>query len=207
MRLPPRAPRPAGSTIPPAVVVIALAWAVAAACAPQEAFAPPAERHARADARLGADLAAHLAALPGVADASVVVRTPRIDPLGPLAPLAPLAPPAPAGPARASVILTLAPGADAAAATDAARAAVVAAVPGLAADAIAVVAAAPPGPARAGLTRVGPFEVDAGSRRPLQLALAAALVAIAALAGWVVALELRRRRAAAGHGRRGIRPQ
>lgn len=200
MRLPPRALRPAGSTIPPAVAVIALAWAVAAACAPQEAFAPPAERHARADARLGADLAAHLAALPGVADASVVVRTPRLDPLGPLGP-------APPAPARASVILTLAPGADAAAATDAARAAVVAAVPGLAADAVAVVAAAPPGPARAGLTRVGPFEVDAGSRRPLQLALAAALVAIAALAGWIVALELRRRRGAAGHGRRGIRPQ
>ncbi len=65
------------------------------------------------------------------------------------------------------------------------------------ADAISISALAAPAPARAaGLTRVGPFEVAARSRGPLLGALAAALIAIAALASWVVALELRRRRPA-----------
>jgi type III secretory pathway lipoprotein EscJ len=170
-------------------LLVAITLALALAACRDDAFAPPAEAHARADGRLGETLAAHLAELPGVEAASVVVRTPRTDPLAP-------ATGAPAAPS-ASVIQTLEAGADAEAVTAAATAAVTAAVPALDAAAVTVTASEPPAAAAAAMTKVGPFEVSERSRGPLLAALATALVAIAALASWVVWI----------YGRRGIRPQ
>lgn len=169
--------------------MIRVLWVIGLALAACDAgaWSPAADRERRLERR-AAELSAHLAALPGIARASVVLDAPAPDPL---------APPAPAAPPRASVVLALAPGADPAAAEAAARRALAGAVAGLDdAHVTVVVAAAPAGDA---LAAVGPFRVAASSRTPLIVALAAGLVVIAALAAWIAAWGWRQRR--------GTRPQ
>jgi type III secretory pathway lipoprotein EscJ len=144
------------------------------------------EERARYAAALGAELAGHLRHLGGVVEASVVIDLPAVDPLRP----APTVPPRP----TASVVLVTSAAAPPGIAEEARRL-VAGAVTGLSSEAVTVVATpAPTPPAAPALPRVGPFEVAPGSRRALQLTLAAGLLAIAALAGWVFAVEMRRRR-------------
>jgi type III secretion protein J len=143
------------------------------------------EERARYAAALGAELAGHLRHLGGVVEASVVIDLPVADPLAP-APAVPLR-------ATASVVLVTAEGAAPQIAEEARRL-VAGAVTGLPAEAVTVVATpAPRSPVPEAMARVGPFAVAAGSRRALQLTLAGGLLAIAGLAGWVFAIERRRR--------------
>jgi hypothetical protein len=149
----------------------------------------PADEHAARDRAAGVELAAHLTALPGVARASALVHTPFVDPL---------AAAAPADRPSASIALAAAPGADAAMIERDARALAAAALRADPHDVAIAVEAPPPA---AALARVGPFEVAAGDRTALAVTLVVALAAIAALAAWIAALQLRAQR------RRGIRPQ
>ena len=155
----------------------------------------PADEHAARDRAAGVELAAHLAALPGVARASALVHTPFADPLGPLGPLGPLAAQAPADKTSASIALAAAPGADAAPLERDARTLAAAALRAEPRDVAIAVEAPPPA---AELAHVGPFAVAARDRTALAVTLVVALAAIAALAAWIATLQLRRR---------GIRPQ
>lgn len=139
--------------------------ALFAACEP-DAWSPEAAHRREAAARAAA-LDAHLATLPGVARASVILED-----------------------TRASVVLALAPGADADAATASARTAT-ASAEGIDPAAVSVVAAAPA--PRDELVDVGPFRVAAGSRAGLIATLAIALVIIAGLGAWLAAMGSRRR--------------
>lgn len=168
--------------------VIATAVAIALGACDPDAYDPSAARARAADAR-AAELARHLETVPGVARASVVVEAPVADPLAPAG--------REVGAPRASVILALAPGADAAAAEDAARRAVTATTQ-VAPDHLTIAAV---GAAAEPVVAVGPFRVASSSRRPLIATLAAALIAIAALAGWIALTGARR------YIRRGARPQ
>jgi hypothetical protein len=145
----------------------------------------PSDEHAARDRTAGVELAAHLGALPGIAHASAIVRTPYDDPLRPPAPAAP--------PAKttASIAIALAPGADAVRIEGDARALAAAALHADPADVTIHAASPPDAPA---LAHVGPFEVVARDRTALTLTLIAALAIIAALAAWIASLQLRARR-------------
>ena len=158
---------------------LAVALALAA-CAP--AVDGPAERQRALDREDSARLAAQLSALPGVVRAEAVIRRAARDPI-----VAPAA--APAIAPAASVAITIDDRADRAAIASAARTLAAALAPG-AAPAIVVEV----GAIRPRLAKVGPFTVEAGSQAPLRAALAAALVAIAALAGALGWAALRQRR-------------
>jgi hypothetical protein len=152
---------------------LAFAFALAlAACAVDDQLPPAPHVAASADERrIATQLREHLAAVPGVAGASVIVHVPPRDPFARA--------PSPAAPAaRAAIVLATRPGADAALLGDAAIAAG-RAVLGPAAD--VQVQIAPPPPRAPALVRVGPFRVTPASRAPLIALLATALAAIAAL--------------------------
>jgi type III secretion protein J len=153
-----------------------------------ETFAEPAilpsavEERARLAAALAADLERTLAGLPDVLSARVHLALPDADPLG--------VAPSPSAP-TASVVLRVARPLGT---TDAElRALVAGAVSGLDPKAVQlVVAVVPPAaPAGASLARIGPFQVAEGSRRPLVLALGAALALIVVLAAALAAVALR----------------
>lgn len=130
---------------------------------------------ARYQAGLGVELAGHVAALPGVRDASVVVSLPACDPLGAML--------GTSAPASASVVVVVSDPRE----HDVDIASLVAgAVPGLRAEQVVVSVGAAPGvdaQPRA-LATIGPFPVAPSARRPL-LAIAALLLGlIVALALW-----------------------
>jgi type III secretory pathway lipoprotein EscJ len=152
-------------------IAVAVAAAVAG-CAPE--VATPADQQRAVDRADGDRIAATLAALPGAVSANVVLRRSTRDPL------AAAAAPTPAG---AAVLIVIDDRADRAAVTADARALVHAAAPELTDAQTAVVLEV--GAHRPELARVGPFTVEAGSRTPLRAALAACLLAILALAGYV----------------------
>ncbi|MCE9579480.1 MAG: hypothetical protein K8W52_40535 [Deltaproteobacteria bacterium] len=161
------------------IVAIALALALATgACKAQ--IAGPADDHAARDRATGDDLARVVGALPGATRVAITLHTPWRDPL---------AAPAPPERATATVAIAAGPDADAAGLERDTRRLIESALPG-AAIAIAVrpIAPAPT------LAAVGPFQVASGSRLPLILTLAFALIAIAGLATWVVLLDARARR-------------
>ena len=166
------------------VVAVAalLALASVAACDVERAL-PAAPAHARAadETRLADRLRGHLRAVPGVADATLVVHLPVDDPFART--------PAPPR-ARVAAVVTPRPGADPALLRDAAAAAA-RALAGPDVD-LAIDVAAPP-PAAPPLVSVGPFAVAAGSRTGLLATLALALATIATLAA-LLAWSLARRR-------------
>jgi hypothetical protein len=145
----------------------------------------PADEHAARDRTAGAELAAHLTALPGVARASALVHTPWSDPL------AAAPPPDRIGHPSASIALAAAPGADTVAIERDARALAAAALRADPRDVAIAVEAPPPA---AALAHVGPFEVAASDRTALAVTLVVALAAIAGLAGWLAAVQLRAQR-------------
>jgi hypothetical protein len=136
-----------------------------------DALPPSPTAAASADeARITERLRRHLASIPGVGGASVLVHVPPRDPF------ARTIPPAPA---RASIVIVTAAGADIGALGDTAQAA---ARTILGDDAQVEVQLTPPPPRSPSMARVGPFRVAASSRGPLIATLALALTAIAALA-------------------------
>lgn len=137
----------------------------------------PTERQRAADVADGDRLARALAALPGAVSAHATLHRPAADPLAPT-------PPSPAG---AAILIVVDDKTDRAATARDALLLARAAAPEIAAPAIVVEV----GATRAELAKVGPFTVEASSRGPLRGVLAALLLAIAALAGYV-ALRLRR---------------
>lgn len=192
-----------------AMVACVIGACVIGACAVDDRLPPSPEVAATAEeARLAERLRVHLAAVPGVASASVIVHIPPVDPFA-RAPVAraPVAPskaeglpslsrdegPASAAaapaPARAAIVLATRAGADPALLGDAAITAG-RAVLGPGAD--VQVQIAPPPPPSPALVRVGPFRVAPSSRGPLVAVLATALAAIAALSA-ALALALYRR--------------
>ena len=150
-----------------------LLLAALGACAPT-VDGPVAEQRLldRADADR---LAAQLAALPGVMRAEVMLRRPVVDPLAT----------SPAPPAAASLVVIVDDKADRTRIEQAARALV---KPLLDTEPTVIVEV---GAHRPELANVGPFTVEASSKTALKATLALALVAIAALAGWI-ALRARR---------------
>jgi hypothetical protein len=161
-------------------LVIAVAVAISAACAP---LVDGPIDHQRALDREDSDrLSAQLAQLPGVVTANAVLHHPIRDPLAVTAP----------SPATFSAVIAV----DDRAAPDAIRAATTrlahAALPELPAGAalpieVNVVVHRPT------MARVGPFSVEDSSRGPLKITLVLGCLAIAALAG-VVARRARRHR-------------
>jgi hypothetical protein len=142
------------------------ALVLAVACAP--AIDGPREHQAAVDRADAARLTAQLLALPGVVHAEVVLHRPIADPLTTL----------PAAPPTSSIVLVVDDRADRArleASSKAlARALAPASTPTVVIDVGAI---------RPELATVGPFTVAASSKSALKIALAAALAAIAALAG------------------------
>ena len=160
-------------------VVVALALALGA-CRVDDAMPPtPAAAATDAEARAAARLRDHLRAVPGVADASVVVAITPADPFA--------RDQAPRPPRVALAVATTA-GADTAVIGDAA---VSAARVALGADVDVQVQIAPP-PQAPRLVAVGPFDVSERSRGPLLVTLALALAALGGLAA-ALALALYRR--------------
>jgi hypothetical protein len=156
-----------------------IAVAISIGCAP--VVDGPIDHQRAIDREDGDRLAAQLAQLPGVVAASVVLHHAMRDPLAVTPPTAP----------TFSAVLTV----DDGAAPDAVRAQA-------ARLAHAQLPELPPGPLaievdaavhRPVVARVGPFSVEQSSRAPLKLALAAACLAIAGLAG-ALALGARRHR-------------
>lgn len=142
----------------------------------------PAAATSAAEAEAAARLERHLAALPGVGGATVLVH---LAPRGPFA----RGPATAAAPPRAAIALTAAAGADPAALADAARGA---ARTLLGPEAATEVHVSPPPAAAPALVQVGPFRVAAASRGPLIATLAAALLAVAALAAALARAAYRR---------------
>jgi hypothetical protein len=139
------------------------------ACA-GDALPPSPSAAASADeARVTERLRRHLATVPGVGGASVLVHVPPRDPFVR----------GNAAPARASIVVVTTAGADIGTIGDAAQ---VAARTILGDDAQVEVQLIPPPPPSPPMARVGPFRVAAASRGPLIATLALALTAIAALA-------------------------
>jgi type III secretory pathway lipoprotein EscJ len=157
------------------LVIVGLAL-VLAACAP--AVDGPVERQRASDRADGDQLAAQLAALPGVVRAQVVLRHAARDPLA-------TAPPSPAG---VSVVVIVDDQADRAAITETARRLARTAAPALEPTIVVEV-----GAIRPTLAKVGPFTVEAASKGPLRGVLGVALAVIAALAGWIAWRERQRR--------------
>lgn len=147
-------------------IVIAL---LLVGCAPR--VDGPVERQRSADRDDATALGVQLAALPGAVSANATIHRTVRDPLGTSAP----------SPASAAALIVVDDAADRVATAAAATTLVRAAVPEVAAPAIVVVV----GAHRPTLVTVGPFVVDEGSAAALKAALAIALGAIAALAGWI----------------------
>ena len=139
------------------------------------ALESPPQQAARREAQLAARLSAHLGALPGIATIAVAITSDE-----PAATWLPSA--VPACTTRPAVVMTLTDDLATAAITDAVRTQLRGLLPSACPATITVMARAG---ARAGeaatLTSVGPFRVAAASKRPLQLTLAALLIALAAL--------------------------
>ncbi|MBS1122221.1 MAG: hypothetical protein H6Q90_4449 [Deltaproteobacteria bacterium] len=150
---------------------------VLAACAPT--VDGPVERQRAADLADGDQLAAQLAALPGVVQAKVLLRHAARDPLATTAP----------SPAGASLVVIVDDQADRVAVADAARQLANAAAPELAPTIIVEV-----GASRPTLAKVGPFTVEAASKGPLRAVLGISLAVIAVLAGWIAWRERRGQR-------------
>src|SRR5206468_2247518 len=99
-----------------AALIVIMAITATAAC--RDHVDGPADDHAARDRAAGAELAAHLGALPGVAAASAIVHTPWQDPLAapdpgtPGTSAAPIGPTGPTGP-TASIAIRVAAGTDA----------------------------------------------------------------------------------------------
>lgn len=157
-----------------------VALAVIAGGCDRDLVPSPRARHDAADGADAGQLERQLAAIPGVASASVVVHRPFVDPL---------APPSPPTAATASVLVVEArsdPSIE-----QRVRTLARAALP----DVPVSIVVAPPVAPPVATANVGPFVVAAESKRALQATLAIALAVIAALAGYV-----------AWNQRRGIRP-
>jgi type III secretory pathway lipoprotein EscJ len=142
-----------------------------AACAP--AIDGPVERQRAADRDDGDRLSTQLATLPGVVSAKATLHHPAHDPLVAAAPV---------DPAAASVAIVVDDKADRTAIERDTRRLVHAVIPEVAEPTMVVTV----GAVRPELVDVGPFRVEAGSRRLLTATLVVALGAIAALAGWIV---------------------
>jgi hypothetical protein len=169
------------------VVALAIVIVGLAACKLDDAMPPtPAVAATDAETRAAARLRAHVRAVPGVADARVVVSITPVDPFSRT--------PAPA-PARVAFVVATRAGADAAVIGDAAQTAAHVAL-GADADVQVQLAPAPPVPR---LVAVGPFRVAAESRNALVATLVVALLLVGGLAA-ALAVALAR-----GY-RRGIRP-
>jgi hypothetical protein len=145
-----------------------------AACAPS--VGGVVEQQRALDRDDAAALSAQLAALPGAVRASVTLHRAVHDPLDHRD----------AG-ASAAVLVVVDDRADRAAVTEAARRLVRGTAPDIPEPAIAIEL----GAVRPELARVGPFEVEASSKGPLRATLAALLVAVLALAGWIALRERR----------------
>jgi type III secretory pathway lipoprotein EscJ len=158
------------------VGIAALSIALSAACAPT--VDGPVERQRAADRDDADHLAAQLAALPGALTASVTIHRAVKDPLGVAAP----------SPASGVALIVVDDAANTADISRTARSLFVASAPELTSPAIEVVV----GAHRPALASVGPFTVTESSASLLRIALGAALVLIAGLAGWIALRESRR---------------
>lgn len=149
--------------------------AILLACAPT--IEGPAERQ-RARDRDDADrLGVGLAQLPGAVRAEVWLRRGSVEPFT-----------GAASPTSVAALVVIDDHADRDVLAGHARNLVRAAVPEVAAPAIVIARGAP----RPRLAAVGPFTVEAGSRRRLVAAIAAAFAALAGLGAWVAWHERRR---------------
>ena len=150
-----------------------------AACAdPDSIIATPHELHDRVDARDAAAIAHSLGTLPGIVAVDATVRRPFADPLASVAI---------AGTPTAAIALTIDTRISSTVAAEDATRIATAIVPSLLPVNIhVVIAAAAPLPR---LAHVGPFTVEESSRTPLMATLAAALLLLLALAGWIAFRE------------------
>jgi type III secretory pathway lipoprotein EscJ len=147
--------------------MFALAFVVVACAPPVDG---PAERARTADAQDGAALERALAALPGATSAHAVLHRGFHDPLA-----------GTDAPASAAVLVVVDDRANVSDVEAAAKRLVHAAAPDIAAPEVIVAV----GAHRPELARVGPFTVDARSKRLLAGVLVAGLALVAALAGYV----------------------
>ncbi|HUQ02813.1 MAG TPA: hypothetical protein VM261_09980 [Kofleriaceae bacterium] len=152
--------------------------ACVAACKLDDAMPPtPAAAATDAETREAARLRAHVLAIPGVVDASVVVSITPIDPFARTSTATAAAATALPPPARVAFVVATRAGADTGVIGDAAQTAAHAAL-GANADVQVQIAPAPAAPR---LVAVGPFRVTAGSRNALLVTLALALLAVGGL--------------------------
>lgn len=149
-------------------IVVAIVLGAIAACAPT--VDGPLERQRAIDRADADQLASQLAALPGALTASVTLHRAVRDPLVGTTTAA-----------TAVVLLVVDDAADRAALARTTTALVTGAAPEILSPTVQIVV----GAHRAELADVGPFRVEARSAGTLKLALALALAAIAALAGWI----------------------
>lgn len=140
-----------------------------------QALEAPPQQAARRDEQLAQRLSTHLGTLPGIATISVAITSDE-----PAATWLPSS--APACATRAAAVMTLTDAAQTAAITDAVRAQLASLLPSACPPAITVLPnSRAPADRPAALSSVGPFRVAAASKRPLQLTLAALLIALGAL--------------------------
>jgi hypothetical protein len=139
------------------------------ACAPS--IDGPSERQRVADREDSDRLGAELASLPGAMSATAAIHRPIADPLAVMR----------VPPAGAAVVIVVDDKADRAMIDTDARRLVHATAPEIAEPTIIVEV----GASRPELVGVGPFRVEAGSRRALVAVLVIALALIAGLAGWI----------------------
>ena len=137
------------------------------ACAP--VVDGPVEKQRAADRGDGDRLAVQLSALPGVVRSEVMLRRPARDPLQPRDPVAP---------STASIVVIVDDQADRAATVEATKRLAGAAVPGVVPAIVVEV-----GAVRPVLAKLGPFTVEASSKKPLKLALALGFALLAAVSG------------------------
>jgi type III secretory pathway lipoprotein EscJ len=149
-------------------VRLALVTIFVVACAPT--IDGPIERERHADRSDSAQLASQLGQLPGAVRAEVTLHRPTVDPLTQQA-----------TPASAAILVVIDDRADRRAITRSTIALVRGPPPDIAEPAFVVEI----GATRPVLTSVGPFTVEARSRRRVIAALATAFALIAALAGWI----------------------
>lgn len=131
----------------------------------------PAETQRAVDRGEGDRLAVQLASLPGVVRTDVIVRRPARDPLSRETTVAP---------ATASIVVIVDEQTDKAATVDAVKRLAGAAAPGIEPAIVVEV-----GATRPVMAKLGPFTVEARSRRPLQIALAIVLALLASISGAV----------------------
>jgi hypothetical protein len=155
-------------------IVVAVACGVLA-CAP--AIDGPVERQRAVDRDDAVRLAAQLAQLPGAVRAEATLRRPAVDPLTNAS-----------TPPSAAVLVVVDDKADRRAIQRSAIALVRGTAPEIPEPAIVVEL----GATRPVLARVGPFTVEAGSRRALAGSFAGVLALVVVLAGWIAWRERRR---------------